>query len=337
VISSGNENVKVDTNLEYNPSSNVLTVGNITAIGNISIGGTLTYEDVNNIDSVGLVTARSGIRVLVGGIEVSNGGASITGITTSTSFVKTGGTSSQFLKADGSVDTSTYLADISQDTTPQLGGTLDTNGNLIEFGDSGGTTDDRLHFGTDNDLEIYHNGTNSRIADRGTGNLQIISNSNIVLLHQDDESDNGAPIAKFFSDGANELYYNGTKKFETTTSGVTVTGTISDSIGPLRRLGQNIKSTAYTLVADDAGKHVRVDNGSTIIVPDNVFSSGDMITIVANSASDVPITQGTGLSLYNASDGTTGNKTLAARTVCTILISDGGSSTIAYISGGGLS
>ena len=40
----------------------------------------LTYEDVSNVDSVGLVTKRSGVRVTTGGIEVSNGGLSVTGV-----------------------------------------------------------------------------------------------------------------------------------------------------------------------------------------------------------------------------------------------------------------
>ena len=40
---------------------------------NVSIGGTLTYEDVTNVDSVGLVTARSGIRVITGGLFVNSG------------------------------------------------------------------------------------------------------------------------------------------------------------------------------------------------------------------------------------------------------------------------
>ena len=38
-----------------------ISVGTITATGNVSIGGTLTYEDVTNIDSVGVITARSGV------------------------------------------------------------------------------------------------------------------------------------------------------------------------------------------------------------------------------------------------------------------------------------
>ena len=60
-------------------------VGDVTGTsasfsGNVSIGGTLTYEDVTNIDSVGLITARSGIQVLAGGIDA-------VGVVTATSFV----------------------------------------------------------------------------------------------------------------------------------------------------------------------------------------------------------------------------------------------------------
>ena len=50
--------------------------------GSVSIGGTLTYEDVSNVDSVGLITARTGVRVLAGGVQVSDGGLSVTGIAT---------------------------------------------------------------------------------------------------------------------------------------------------------------------------------------------------------------------------------------------------------------
>jgi len=51
-----------------------ITVANITASGNVSIAGTLTYEDVTNIDSIGIVTARSGIHVTGGnaGIGTNN-------------------------------------------------------------------------------------------------------------------------------------------------------------------------------------------------------------------------------------------------------------------------
>ena len=44
--------------------------GDINISGNVTIGGLLTYEDVTNIDSVGLITARSGIEVTGGGLNV---------------------------------------------------------------------------------------------------------------------------------------------------------------------------------------------------------------------------------------------------------------------------
>ena len=47
-----------------------ISVGDITASGNVSIGGTLTYEDVTNIDSVGLITARTGINVVAGNTSI---------------------------------------------------------------------------------------------------------------------------------------------------------------------------------------------------------------------------------------------------------------------------
>ena len=76
--------------LTGSPNIIVGTVSGTTGTfsGNVSVGGTLTYDDVTNIDSVGLITARSGINVLAGvstfaaQIE-ANGGTKITGSQTS--------------------------------------------------------------------------------------------------------------------------------------------------------------------------------------------------------------------------------------------------------------
>ena len=54
------------------------------------------------------------------------------------------------------------------DTTPQLGGNLDTNGNDITFGDN-----DKAIFGAGSDLQIYHDASNSIINDNGTGSLKL--------------------------------------------------------------------------------------------------------------------------------------------------------------------
>ena len=67
----------VATNAQGLSGTPNITVGSVTGStasfsGNVSVGGTLTYEDVTNIDSVGIVTARSGLKV-------SSGGASFVG------------------------------------------------------------------------------------------------------------------------------------------------------------------------------------------------------------------------------------------------------------------
>ena len=58
----------------------------VSLSGNVSIGGTLTYEDVTNVDAVGVVTARTGIKVLAGG-------ANVVGVVTATDFIKADGSS----------------------------------------------------------------------------------------------------------------------------------------------------------------------------------------------------------------------------------------------------
>ena len=86
-------NATVAVNAEGLTGTTNISVGTVsgttgTFSGNVSVGGTLTYDDVTNIDSVGLITARSGINVLAGvstfaaQIE-ANGGTKITGSQTS--------------------------------------------------------------------------------------------------------------------------------------------------------------------------------------------------------------------------------------------------------------
>ena len=119
----------------------------------------------------------------------------------------------------------------------------------------------------------------------------------------------------------------------TTTNTLSV-GSISDSIGPLRRLGVEVKSAAYTLVASDAGKMiVQAAASQSINVPIG-FTAGDMVTIVNQTVGNITILQSTGLTLYNTADASTGTRTLSQRGACTIVYTD---ANTAYISGSGLS
>ena len=95
-----------------------------------------------------------------------------------------------------------------------VGTDLATNVDLVD--------NQKIRFGTGNDLEIYHDGTNSYISEVGTGVLRITADSAVHIRKHNNEN-----IAQFTANGAVELYYDNAKKLETVTGGVTVTGTLT--------------------------------------------------------------------------------------------------------------
>ena len=134
---------------------NITSVGTLSSLnvsGSVSVGGTLTYEDVINVDSVGIVTAREGI----------------------------------------------FIPDTKE----------------IKIGNTAASPD----------IKIYHDGSDSRIHNL-TGNFLIrneAASGNIFLRTKTSES-----AIDCIPDGAVKLYWNGNPKLETSTSGVTVTGTVA--------------------------------------------------------------------------------------------------------------
>jgi len=95
--------------------------------------------------------------------------------------------------------------------------TEDSSGNL-SLGDN-----KKINFGAGNDLQIYHDGSNSIIKDAGTGDLIIGADSNIVLA----DSALAEVKALFTTNGAASLYYDNVAKLATTSTGITVTGVVS--------------------------------------------------------------------------------------------------------------
>ncbi len=177
----------------------------------------------------------------------------------------------------------------------------------------------KLNLGTDTDASLFHDGSNTYLtATTGTIHIQGKSGENSI---------------RAIPDGAVELHHNNVKKIETTAAGVTVSGTVSDSKGDVRKIIQNYQTSAYTLVAADAGKYVLMSTGG-VTANANIYGAGDAVTIINHSGSDQTITQGSGVTIHNSADASTGNRTLAARGMATILWTSG---TVAYISGAGLS
>ena len=92
--------------------------------------------------------------------------------------------------------------------------TADANGE-VTFPDG-----DKLRIGTGSDLQIYHDGNHSYIEDQGTGRLYIRGDNDLFITNAAGTENK----AGFTSDGNVQLFYNGNKKFETSSVGVDVTG-----------------------------------------------------------------------------------------------------------------
>jgi len=75
-----------------NITGNQTVGGNLTVTGNAEVGGVLTYEDVTNIDSVGIVTAQSGVKITGGELTLVGTAFTVSqaGVVTATSFVGDG-------------------------------------------------------------------------------------------------------------------------------------------------------------------------------------------------------------------------------------------------------
>ena len=164
------------------------------------------------------------------------------------------GTSSndgKFLRANNGADPTfeTVNTDLVADTSPQLGGALDVNGNDIKSGTAiyeivtntrhnfkaGGNTivdinangvdfkagnnthadNVKSQFGTGNDLKIFHDGSNSKLTHDGSGGLYI--GADTFVLQKGDHSENYISMA---ANGAVELYHNNTKRVSTSGSGI---------------------------------------------------------------------------------------------------------------------
>ena len=260
--------------------NSIVGVVSITASGNVSVGGTLTYEDVTNVDSVGVITARS--NILVGGFTSQT-------VDTAKIVVKSAGSNIGIIQ----------VCSDAGETNGDLSGIAFSHGG---FGDPG----------------------NSSSAARAKAAIALECGSGGY----------GRGDLCFYVDGAgdNNNVAAADKVVSMSSSGMTVTGTISDSKGNLRNIPQNSQSSAYSLVAADAGKHVYISSGG-VTIPASEFSTGDAITIINNSGSDQTITC-SAVTTYLAGDTSSKSSlTLKGRGVATFLFA---SATVCYGSGAGL-
>ena len=167
-------------------------VGNLTVSGNIGVGGTITYEDVTNIDSVGVVTARSGIKIGpaagVAGTFFADGSYITAGIVTATNFVG-GGANITALSgsniASGTV-AAARVATLNQNTTGTSGGLTGTPNIDCGTGSFTGDVDiaDKIvHTGDTNTAIRFPQADRITFETAGSEKLKIDSNGQIIFTN----------------------------------------------------------------------------------------------------------------------------------------------------------
>ena len=183
------------------------------------------------------------------------------------------------------------LSDLVDDTTPQLGGDLASNGHNIEIADG-----DLLRVGTGNDLEIYHQ-----------SNVSYLKSTNTAAPIRL-QAPAGEIMGDFIPNAGVELYHDGTKKFETTSAGVTIAGTVTatafsgdgssltgvssdvvDDTSP--QLGGNLDAQANnitnvtklgigtTSVGADFSLHVEKSGENNVMITGNTSTLGSRLTL----------------------------------------------------------
>ena len=170
------------------------------------------------------------------------------------------GTSSQdgkFLRANnGSAPTfETVNTDLSADTTPQLGGDLQSNSHDIKIADASGYDGNNIYIGSDNDMRIHHDGSNFEMSN-ATGTMYLRTDAAIHIQKRDAST----KIAEFNADADVELYHGGNKKLETNSSGVTVTGTCTAT--SFAGDGSNLTGINSTTINSNSDNRVITGSGT---------------------------------------------------------------------------
>ena len=167
--------------------------------------------------------------------------------------------------------------DVVGDTSPQLGGDLASNGNNIVFADN-----DRARFGNSNDLDIYHDGTYNNIFDNGANDLRISKVNGSIKLRVNN-SENAVVCNQ---NSSVELYHDANKKLETSSTGVTVTGTVAATA--YTGDGSSLTGVAST-VADGCiyENSQTISNNYTITTNKNAMSAGP-ITVASGATLTIP-------------------------------------------------
>ena len=259
-------------------TSNFNVTGVITATTFVKSGGTSSQflKADGTVDSNTYLTAEA--QTLDGVLTLGNtssNGMSV-GVVTASSFIRSGGTSSQFLKADGTVDSSTYLTsalqNVVEDTTPQLGGNLDLNSKNVT-----GTGSISITGGVSaSGVVTATGGFNLGISSAGTS---ITSGSPVTTLNFVGTGNtfafNGTTVDISIAGGAGGGG-GGVSEVETTVSTTNATGVGSFAVATYRSadvIAQISQGSNYQV-----GRYLMIHDGTTVtVVEESSIATGSML------------------------------------------------------------
>jgi len=193
--------------------------------------------------------------------------------TTSTGVAITGTLAATAITGDGSGLTNlpaAGIANVVEDTSPQLGADLQTNGNDIDFADN-----DKAIFGAGNDLQIYHDPSgagHSYINETNViGNL-IVQADSLTLKRKDGNAENFIVCQ---ANAAVDLYYDGAKKLETTTTGAKITGAVEATTVDLGAWTVTESSNVLYFAHNGTNK-MKIDSSGNLTVVGDVTAFGSV-------------------------------------------------------------
>jgi len=249
IVSNNSSSSEPSTKYAYqwwaDTNENVLKIRNSANNGWVTLfqlDGTLTLEDGSasapalgfrdDLDTGIFSSAANNLDIATGGsvrANISSTGLNVTGTVTDDGAVHDGN-----VDLNGNIDVSgtstlngvtTFNEDVTFDgATAGRDVVFDRSENALEFAD-----DAKATFGTGSDLQIFHNGSASYIQDVGTGNLVLAASDAIIFQN----SATNETLAGFYENGAVELYHDNTKKIETASGGISLTGGAAANITAL--------------------------------------------------------------------------------------------------------
>ena len=258
-------------------------------LNDLVVGGTnitVTYNDSDNTLRIDGVSGASGFNLSANDTDdLSEGSSNLYFTNARVQALSVDSAEAQAMVDSNFANNVTFSGDVAVDSA---GGFLfDISDKSLEFGDNY-----KAKFGNSNDLEIYHNGTNSIIAEGGIGDL-VIQGANIRL-----ENGSGEYYLRTYNNGKVELYYDNSKKLETTDSGITVTGsvnadsaTFTNITGTLQTAAQPNITSLGTLTGLTSAGDVIFDSAGAIMFDksDKALKFADEFVAKFGSANDFTI------------------------------------------------